>query len=470
MEKEEEFIWNDDDIIKPRCLKCFILFPKIIKPKFSNDFFELNCDYCRYKQILNLTEYLKFIKSNNIQIPLCSQCNQNMSNYIDIWKYKYICNNCLNQNGINNYRILKNNFNSYYCKKHNKSFAFINQGEPYCKICYSNIDIHINCGPLMHSYPIVYNKVKNNLENLKKDKLYIDNLISEIKIKYPVSEEKICKKMDENDEDDDYNFSNFNEYYNKEFLVNINSLIEFIEILLKNYNPKKLNENLSLTLEVFIYYKKIKDFNFIEFEKSELKWLYLTDYLEEYFNPFIIKSSEIKDNNIFQNKLKFEKFENEKLYFYTILKDGRILGKIDNNIVIFDIEKSVNNKIKFDILYKLEEYVIEGIIELENGNLFINNKIYKIENNTLIIINEINPKIIDEVKTRDIMNLTKNRIGINNRSWSHSFVIYDGNTFKEIKTLATKDYSLSCCQLLNKEILALSISHECLIEFWSLEN
>ena len=149
----------------------------------------------------------------------------------------------------------------------------------------------------MHSYPIVYNKVKNNLENLKKDKLYIDNLISKIKIKYPESEEIIPQKKDENNEDDDYNFSNFNEYYNKEFLVNINSLIEFIEILLKNYNPIKLNENLSLTLELFIYYKKIKDFNFIEFEKNELKWLYLTDYLEEYFIPFIIKSSEIKGSN-----------------------------------------------------------------------------------------------------------------------------------------------------------------------------
>ena len=59
-----------------------------------------------------------------------------------------------------------------------------------------------------------------------------------------------------------------------------------------------------MTLELFIYYKKIKDFNFIEFEKNELKWLYLTEYLEEYFNPFIIKSSEIKGSNIFQNKLK----------------------------------------------------------------------------------------------------------------------------------------------------------------------
>ena len=52
-----------------------------------------------------------------------------------------------------------------------------------------------------------------------------------------------------------------------------------------------------MTLELFIYYKKIKDFNFIEFEKNELKWLYLTEYLEEYFIPFIIKSSEIKGSN-----------------------------------------------------------------------------------------------------------------------------------------------------------------------------
>ena len=68
------------------------------------------------------------------------------------------------------------------------------------------------------------------------------------------------------------------------------------------------------------------------------------------------------------------------------------------------------------------------------------------------------------------MNLTKNKIVISLRSWGHSFIIYDGNTFKEIKALPTKDYPISCCQLLNKEILTLSILHEVIIEFWSLEN
>ena len=282
MEKESDCILNDDALIKPRCLKCFILFPSIIKPRYYYGNLEMNCDYCGYKEDLVLPEYLKFIKSNNIQIPLCSQCNLNISNYIERSEFKYFCNNCINQNEINNYRRLKNNFNSYYCKIHNQSFAFKNNGEPYCKICFSNLDQHKIFGPLSHAYPIVYNKVKNNLENLKKDKIYIDNLISEIKIKFPESEEKKIKKNyenNENDEDDEYNFADFNEYYNNEFLVGVNSLIEFIEILLQNYNPKKLNENLSLTLELFIYYTKISEFNFIEFEKNELKWSYLADYL-----------------------------------------------------------------------------------------------------------------------------------------------------------------------------------------------
>ena len=50
----------------------------------------------------------------------------------------------------------------------------------------------------------------------------------------------------------------------------------------------------------------------------------------------------------------------------------------------------------------------------------------------------------------------------------NSISIYNSNTFEEIKTLPTKDYSLNCYKLLNQEILALSIGLN--IEFWSLKN
>ena len=110
------------------------------------------------------------------------------------------------------------------------------------------------------------------MENLKKDKIYIDNLISELKEKYPESEKKTKVNYDDEDEYD-YPFSEFNKYYNEEFLVYIDSLIEFIEILLKNYHPGKLNENLSITLESFIYYRKINKLNFEKFEKND-KWCY----------------------------------------------------------------------------------------------------------------------------------------------------------------------------------------------------
>lgn len=476
MEKKNEFIWNDDNLIKPRCLKCFILFPIISKPEyyFSGLKYNLECNYCRYKDIIDLCEYLKFIKSNNIQIPLCSQCNQNPSTYINIWKHKYFCNNCINQNKIKDYKKLKNNFNSYYCKKHNKSFRFINNGEPYCEICYSNLNEHTSCGPLSHSYPVVYHKIRQNLENLKKDKIYIEKLITELKTKYPESENKKFKKDQKgqnDDEDDEFTFSDFNEYYHKEFLVNINSLIEFIEILLPNYNPSKLNENLSKSLELFIYYRKIADFNYEKYEKSESKWYFLYEYLYDYFNPFDVHCLDIDKNKIFQNKLKFEINNNsENIKNCVILKDGRIAGIIGKKICIFDIEKTINNTIKFDIVYNLDEEV-NLIIELDNLNLFLsrcvynNNKIYKIENNTLIKIKEL-----DMGSIREIINLTKNRISISFGSWGYSVTIYDGYTLEEIKTLPTKDYPLSCCQVSNKEILALSILHECTIDFWSLED
>ena len=460
MDKINQYSWDDDNLVKPRCLKCFILFPKIIK--FNELKYDLFCDYCRYKENLDLHEYLKFIKSNNMQIPLCCQCNQNPSTHINIDKYTYFCENCIDPN--KDYKKLKNNFNNYYCQKHNRSFKFTNNGEPYCEICYSNLKEHINYGPLSHSYPIVYNKVRNNLENFKKDKINIESLISEIKNKYPESEKKKDKKNEE--DDDDYNFSEFNEYYNKEFLVNINSLIEFIEILLTNYNPSKLNENLSSSLELFIYYRKISKFNFEELEKNESKWSFLYDYLEDYFNPFNIHSHKINIDKISEKKLKFEISDKENIRGCIVLKDGRIAGIINNKIAIFNIDKTINNTIKFDILYNIEDVGL--IIELENGNIFMDNgNVYKIEKKTLIKIKEIE---ISRYNVRDIINLSKNRIAISFGSWGYSVSIYDGSTLEEIETLPTKDYTSSCCQLLNKEILALSIWHESDIEFWSLED
>ena len=73
----------------------------------------------------------------------------------------------------------------------------------------------------------MYYKIIKNLENLKKDKIYRKTYIRN-KNKYFESEEKNLKKYYDKDE---YTFSDFNEYYNNEFLVNMNSIIEFIEIL-----------------------------------------------------------------------------------------------------------------------------------------------------------------------------------------------------------------------------------------------
>ena len=80
-----------------------------------------------------------------------------------------------------------------------------------------------------------------------------------------------------------------------------------------NYNPSKLNENLSLTLELYIYYRKISKFNFEDFEKNKSKWYYLYNYLEDYFNPFNIYCHKLEINKIFHNKIKLEISKNENL-------------------------------------------------------------------------------------------------------------------------------------------------------------
>ena len=110
MKKNNEFIWNDDNLIKPRCLKCFILFPGIIHSEYYKYEFkyELIYNYCQFKEYIYLCKYLKFIKSKNIQISLCKQCKENILTFININEYTYFCDNCVNKKN-KKYKRLKNN-------------------------------------------------------------------------------------------------------------------------------------------------------------------------------------------------------------------------------------------------------------------------------------------------------------------------------------------------------------------------
>ena len=129
MKKKNEFIWKYNNLIKSRCLKCFILFSRIIHSEYYKFQlkYELICNYCQYKEYIYLYEYLKFIKSKNIQIPLCKQCKENISIFININEYTYFCDNYVKKKKYK-YKRLKNNFNSFYCKKHNKSFKYTIKG------------------------------------------------------------------------------------------------------------------------------------------------------------------------------------------------------------------------------------------------------------------------------------------------------------------------------------------------------
>ena len=133
---------------------------------------------------------------------------------------------------------------------------------------------------------------------------------------------------------------------------------------------------------------------------------------------------------------------------------------------IININKNIEEEIKFNYSYKFTDNDSD-IIEIDK-NIFVlsSGKVIKYGKNEFIIIKEIKIKHLDP----KITTLSNNRIGISGDDWGNSFSIYNGETFEKIVTLPTKDYANNYCQLLNREILVLSISHGEPIEIWSLDN
>ena len=475
---ENKYIWDDDNLIKLRCLNCFRMYP--ILKIFDISSFLIDCNYCSSRYKIDSIDYLKFIK-NNIEIPLCFECHQNNATYtkkrLSSSLYsQYYCNNCLNQYEMDNYMHLMHNFNDTYCKKHNLPFIITNYNNSlsFCKICYDNLPERDIYKDVCHAYPVLFDKIRNNLELFKKDKEYLENLILKLKENHP----ELKEESNENYKDDEYTNDKF-EYFIQNFFTNLNSLIEMITIILQNYHPAKLQPNLSKTLEYFLSFKKINEFNFKEFEKKDLsKKKYIIDYLNEY-DPFVNKAHPEIDKKKLCEKI--NEIDNcEGLYGFEVLKDGRIAAflreKDKESIVIFKLEDKVKS-IEYDIIYKIGEkdelskHYKKGIIGLDNGNILVNNIseifIFKLDNynKALIKIKEFN----QDYEISRIIKLTKNRIGIEVGIFNKSYIIFNYETMEK-HLLHLKEEVRSSCKLLNKEILVLSILGENSLDFWSLEN
>ena len=181
---ENKYIWDDDNLIKLRCLNCFKIYP--ILKTFDISSFLIDCDYCSSRYKIDSIDYLKFIK-NNIEIPLCFECHQSSATYAKKRVYsslysQYYCNNCLNQYEMDNYIHLMHNFNDTYCQKHNLPFTIINynNSSSFCKICYDNLPERDIYKDAWHAYPVLFDKIRNNLELFKKDKEYWDGVFSTV--------------------------------------------------------------------------------------------------------------------------------------------------------------------------------------------------------------------------------------------------------------------------------------------------
>ena len=59
-----EFIWNDDNLILPRCPNCFNLYPRIT---IDNTQYISICYFCTKNEIIKLSDYIEFIKFLNMK-------------------------------------------------------------------------------------------------------------------------------------------------------------------------------------------------------------------------------------------------------------------------------------------------------------------------------------------------------------------------------------------------------------------
>ena len=179
--------------------------------------------------------------------------------------------------------------------------------------------------------------------------------------------------------------------------------------LVKNFHPHKPNFNLCYTLEIYTNLHHIKQFDYKDFELQENKLNYLSTYLKQY-KPFSIQI-------ISKNSLRLDIDIYDYMNSFQIWKDNRIIVNIIKNcgtsfLCVFDINKGSNNLIKFDIVYKYDDYWSKyglNFIVLENGNIVTNlGDAFKISNNSIEKINQFGKN--EYYYSYDIIKLTKNRI------------------------------------------------------------
>ena len=280
-------------VLNLKCInpKCFAI-PEITFLPPNN--ISLLCKCTPSPQTLPLQSYLS--KLNTIKIEQCQFDISHISPTIPALNYcmnceMWLCSECVlfhkTKLGLSKHKITNGAVNSIYCDIHPSQ-----EIRSYCLIC----KVHY----CMHCIPLHNGHVTKKLERIITEDVY-SNIINEYKNTKVKFYDEIKRAKDVVIQEYENRIKEVNQAYENCIRVN-NTIIEFIDLLIQNYEENKKNYNMILNLLNNTHFSNNDDINF-KINLSLFNKQQHNNIIKYFSNAFIIKninqcqSSQTTDNN-----------------------------------------------------------------------------------------------------------------------------------------------------------------------------
>ena len=320
-----------------RCSECGELLElKLINVK------EIECKcICDYFEVISINEFFIRLSKQKVQKKFCQSPSKHRSNKVRGTKFckqcnMWYCSSCLQEH----YQLIGNQHDLFIndlvgkCPKHNQAYS------TFCLKCKAHV-----CGFCLLQYHKGHEfvDIKEMLNN--------DNFI-EINMNCAKAKKKITLLNEEYKNKLVKELKDLIEHIEKDYLINVklnNNIVNFIEILIKNYSDNLEYPNYYITKNL------LNNTNFC-FDDKKLK----KKYHYSYFKHFFIVNMASKEK-----KLKRFLPHTENITCLLALNDGRLAsGSEDKTINIYD---SSTHKTTQTLTGNTGK--ITSLIQLKNGNI-----------------------------------------------------------------------------------------------------